>query len=145
MVTDRPPAAPQMQHSPSAIAREALRQLAERRLAPSPDNYARIYFEISAPGRDQASLDPAAMLLALGLRPRGGDWAKDAAALERALATGDWDAVRATLLAAATRGAAGAQESDAWAGVLRELIAQWEARIPGVTQARKRQALEHLL
>ncbi len=136
-----------MPPSPSAVAREALKQLAERRLAPSPDNYARAYYEIASPGRELASLDPAAMLqeVAEALRQKGGDPAKDGATLEGALATGDWNAARAALLAMSTRAAASADEGDAWAGLLRDLITQWEARIPGVTQARKRQALEHQL
>jgi len=38
-----------MQTSPSTIAREALRQLASRKLPPTPENFARIYHEIAAP------------------------------------------------------------------------------------------------
>jgi hypothetical protein len=45
------PSAERMQTSPSTIAREALRQLAARRLPPTPDNYTRVYLEIAAPRR----------------------------------------------------------------------------------------------
>jgi diguanylate cyclase len=81
-----------MQTTPSTIAREALRQLAARRLPPTPENFSRIYHEIAMPA---------------GVRYEGG--------------------------------------TPSWAPLIRELIQLWDARQPGLTQARKREALEHVL
>ncbi|HTI45742.1 MAG TPA: GGDEF domain-containing protein [Casimicrobiaceae bacterium] len=81
-----------MQTSPSTIAREALRQLAARRLPPTPDNYTRIYHEIANPnGHHYETATPS------------------------------------------------------WAPLIRELVQLWDARQPGLTQARKREALDHVL
>ena len=40
--------------SPSAIARDALRQLAAMRMPPTPDNFARIYYDLAAGNRPVA-------------------------------------------------------------------------------------------
>jgi diguanylate cyclase len=80
-----------MQTSPSTIAREALRQLAARRLPPTPDNYSRIYREIAMPSGHGDEVTPS------------------------------------------------------WAPLLRELLQLWDGRQPGLTQARKREALDHVL
>jgi diguanylate cyclase len=81
-----------MQTSPSTIAREALRQLAARRLPPTPDNYARVYHEIAFPNGHQFE-----------------------------------------------------EATPSWAPLIRELVQLWDGRQPGLTQARKREALEHVL
>jgi len=81
-----------MQTSPSTIAREALRQLATRRLPPTPDNYSRVYHEIASPnGQPAEDITPA------------------------------------------------------WGPLIHDLVTLWDGRQPGLTQARKREALEHVL
>lgn len=80
-----------MQTSPSTIAREALRQLAARRLPPTPENYHRVYHEIAHPGGVENDTTPA------------------------------------------------------WGPLIRELVQLWDGRQPALTQARKREALEHVV
>jgi diguanylate cyclase len=80
-----------MQTSPSTIAREALRQLAARRLPPTPENYHRVYHEIAHPGGVSEEATPA------------------------------------------------------WAPLIRDLILLWDGRQATLTQARKRESLEHVL
>jgi diguanylate cyclase len=80
-----------MQTSPSTIAREALRQLAARRLPPTPENYHRVYHEIAHPGGVENDSTPA------------------------------------------------------WGPLIRELVQLWDGRQPALTQARKREALEHVV
>ena len=41
--------------TPSEIARDTIRQLAQRRLAPTPDNYGRVYHELAGTSPDAAS------------------------------------------------------------------------------------------
>ena len=81
--------------TPAQIAKEAIRQIALRRIVPTPENYARMYGEISgaAPG---AAAKPAA-------------------------------------------------DGNAWADTLRNFAQAWEARLPGITQARKRETFERVL
>ena len=45
--------------TPSGIAREAIRQLATRRMPPTPENYARLYAEISGVEEVHPALFPA--------------------------------------------------------------------------------------
>ena len=45
--------------NPSEIAREALRQLALRRVAPTPDNYHKLYHEIAGTRPDEDALPEA--------------------------------------------------------------------------------------
>jgi len=80
-----------MQTSPSTIAREALRQLATRKLPPTPDNYSRVYHEIASPHAQHEGITPA------------------------------------------------------WGPLIHELVQLWDGRQPGLTQARKRESLEHVL
>jgi diguanylate cyclase len=80
-----------MQTSASTIAREALRQLAARKLPPTPDNYTRVYQEIATPGGHVDGATPS------------------------------------------------------WAPMIRELVQLWDGRQPGLTQARKREMLDHVL
>ena len=83
--------------NPPEIAREAIKQLALRRMTPTPDNYARLYGEISG-------VKPGVPAVA----PEGPD-------------------------------------ATAWSEVLREFLRAWDARTPGFTQARKREAISRLL
>ena len=81
-----------MQTNPSVVAREALRQLASLRLPPTPENYARVYNHIAAPGVRPAPAGAVAMLreLADDLQRGVDDPADEAAALRRAVDRGDW-------------------------------------------------------
>jgi diguanylate cyclase len=78
---------------PSEIARETIRQLGLRKLAPSPDHYTKVYEELS--GSQSAAHHPA-------------------------------------------RGAA-------WAELIRETLHQWDRRQAGLTTAKKRESIEHVL
>lgn len=92
------PPMPQLSN-PTDIARETLRQLAARRIAPTPDNYREHYHEISghpaAPpsGAEKALRDLAAMH---GARPEA---AGQGHKLEQALSDGDWPRLVALLSA----------------------------------------------
>lgn len=75
---------------PSEIARETIRELARRKLAPSPDNYTRLYEELSGAKSERRPEKP-------------------------------------------------------WAELIRETLRQWDRRQSGLTTARKREAIEHVL
>jgi len=75
---------------PSDIARETIRQLALRKLAPSPDNYTQLYEELSGSPQDRRRHVP-------------------------------------------------------WAELIRDLLRQWDRRQTGITTAKKRESMEHVL
>jgi diguanylate cyclase len=132
--------------NPSTIARETLRQLAARKLAPTPDNYARYYNEIATPDIAHAALGPTAMLseVADELAKTHGGELPDAVVLRRAVEAGDWPHAK-VVLKRLTAAPAPSASLPTWAPLIRDLFHYWEARTPGITQARKREALEHVL
>lgn len=125
--------------NPTDVARETIRRLAMQRIAPTPDNYGRLYAEIS--GED--ILHPAASLL----NDLGNELAKksggaDGRNLLQSVKRQKWDEARDQVLALArTQGG----EPPAWHVLLRDLLKQWELRHDGLPQGRKRDALEHVL
>jgi diguanylate cyclase len=132
--------------NPSEVAREALRQLAQRRMAPTPDNYSRIYHEIASPGTKLGSLTAAAMLreLAAEVLKQPGEVPREAMALERAVELAAWPETKAALLRLVGAKPAVAT-TPSWGPLLRDLIAQWEARTPGLPPGKKREMLERVI
>jgi len=129
--------------NPSVLAREALKLMAARRIAPTPENFARYYHEIAGTElppagdadrrvadsvRDAADANPALPALAR---------------LARTLEHDDLAQFGSTLLALAAS-PEGSVRHD-WGVLLRELIRQLELRQTGASLARKREALERVL
>ncbi|MCA3068933.1 MAG: GGDEF domain-containing protein [Rhodocyclaceae bacterium] len=93
------PAAPTGK-SPADFARETLRMLAVRKLAPTPDNYQRVYEEISGTDNQHADGTLEPMLGALRDLPRTDPALKEPVArLQRALVSRNWKAFGAEILA----------------------------------------------
>ncbi|HZQ61893.1 MAG TPA: GGDEF domain-containing protein [Casimicrobiaceae bacterium] len=86
---------PERAGTPSAIARDALRQLAAMRMPPTPDNYARMYYDL-APGNRPATGGALAALreIAGALEAECPESNGAASALNLALDMGDWSRVR---------------------------------------------------
>ena len=130
--------------NPSEIARETLRQLAMRRVAPTPDNYRKLYHEIAGTRVDDNEL-PEAFVRKLARRlPRdNAERQRHVRQLEQALADGKPKAAEAALehyldgLKLA--------EQPAWNELIATLLRQWEARQTGWTTARKRDSLDRVL
>lgn len=129
------------QTAPSDIAREALRTLAQRRIAPTPNQYAQAYGEIAG-HQDFAGVLLPRMLAELAARLAQHDEpiGSHGHALSEAIEAADWTLVHQhidQLLDEAMRG-------PDWATLIRNLLRQWEVRHVGLTDARKRETLEHL-
>lgn len=130
------------QLAPSDIAREALRTLAQRRIAPTPDAYAEIYSEIAG-RQDYAGVLVPRMLEQWAAKVAQGEGpiAAQGRALSQAISEQNWEMVRLRLeqlFEDANRG-------PNWAETIRTLLRQWGTRHSGLTDARKRETLEHLL
>lgn len=128
--------------NPSEIARETIRQLATRRLPPTPENYARLYAEISG----EESTHPALSVLErvgaeLGRMPATG--AAGAQAFTLALKRQKWDEAFAQLQRVVV--SAASADSLAWHTLIRDLVKQWELRHDALPPGRKRDSLEHVL
>ena len=130
--------------NPSDIARETLRLLASRRIAPNPDNYRQHYQEIA--GQPETCSDAERMLaqLAADLRAQP-DTARVAAALDKAAGDKDWSQYHAALLGLIETKAGESATAPLWAQLILDLVRQWETRHSGFTTARKRESLERVL
>lgn len=130
--------------NPFEIARDTLKQLAARRIAPTPDNYQTLYHEIA--GTKPADADfPERHLrsLAAALPRNSPDQLRLARQLDDAIKQSNWEDYRKHL--AEFIGTLIEQQKLGWADLITDLLRQWEGKHPGLTAARKREALEHVL
>lgn len=131
--------------NPSEIARETLKQLMMRRLAPSPDNYLAIYNEIAGVTDKSAEAFPERELksLLLALPKETPVQQRLARELDQALKTANWEDYRKGLVDFIVEHSA---ESDlVWNDLIADLLRQWDAKQSGLTPARKRESLERVL
>jgi diguanylate cyclase len=127
--------------NPTDIARETLRLLASKRIAPTPQNYFRIYHEIT--GGKAVPKDALGRLVEV-LRDLGARNPDEDAlpALQSAVEQTDWEQFAAALeMLIARQGG----ESTELGPLLKEVLRQLEASHRGITAARKREALERVL
>lgn len=133
--------------NPSEIARETLRQLMTRRVAPSPDNYRAIYNEIAGISDKGKAVEPfperelKAILVALPKETPSQQ--RLVRLLDQALKNGSWESYRKPLVEFIKEHSA---EADlAWAELIADLLRQWETKQAGLTQGRKRESLDRVL
>jgi diguanylate cyclase len=127
---------------PLDIAREALRQLASRRIPPTPDNFRALYHEIS--GTVAEAPFPSAELrrITASLPRDTSERAHLAAQLDNAVESGEWNTVQTAMQACLTTLP---DVPRAWGSLLRELMGQIDLPHKRLTRARKLAALEHVL
>lgn len=132
----------QTTRTPIDIAREALKQLAQRKIAPTPDNFRQVYEEIAgiAAGTAANSLARSVdrVLREAGdKRPR---YLKAANEISAAIDMRDWGRVENLL-----RDLLPASTQASWAAVVRNLVRQIEASHKGLTPGKKKEGLERVL
>ncbi|MDZ4201810.1 MAG: diguanylate cyclase [Gallionella sp.] len=129
--------------NPSEIARETLKTLAARKTVPTPDNYAKIYAEIS--GITHADSDAEAMLH--NLSERLSKSAKTPAAanvIKQAMTNKDW-ALCLKELDKLLPQTSGEEVVKSWAILIRDLLRQLETPHKGITISRKKEGVETVL
>jgi diguanylate cyclase len=131
--------------NPADIARETLKQMMARRMAPSPDNYRAIYDEIAG-----VSEKPAEDFLERELKSLLSLLPKDTPAqqglarqIDQAIRNRDWEGYRRPLIHFIREHGGG--PALAWRELLADFLQQWEANQSGLTRARKREALDRVL
>ena len=131
--------------NPSEIARETLKQLMSRRMPPSPDNYLAIYNEIAGVTDKPVETFPERELksLLVSLPKENPAQQRLSRQLEQALKAASWEAYRKSVVDFITEHSS---DSDlAWGELINDLLRQWDAKQSGLTQARKREALDRVL
>jgi len=130
--------------NPSEIAREVLKLFAVRRLAPTPDNFRRLYHEVAGtPDGEEAFPEKFVRGLARQLPRDTAERLRLARSLDQALAEGRADPARQAL--GQYLDALRTDQAPGWNELIGTLLRQWEARQFGWTTARKREALERVL
>jgi diguanylate cyclase len=125
----------------SEVARETLRRLAMRRLAPTPDNYRALFHEIAGTSDEDVFPEKSLKYIAAAL-PRDSAWRERLAhEFEHAVATGQWPSVRNAVLALAAAPA----EPPEWGPLLRTLMAELDRQHDALPTAKKREVLNQLL
>ena len=131
--------------SPSEIARETLKLLMTRRMAPTPDNYRAIYGEIAGETEkaDEAFPERELRTLLSTLPKEIPQQQRLARELDQATRNRDWNEWRKTLSDYVAE--QGIDASRGWGELIGDLVRQWEAKQANITAARKRESLEHIL
>lgn len=130
--------------NPTDIARETLKQLAARRIAPTPENYQRLYNEISGVvSAPTVSLEPILQKALHDVKAENPALGRDFAGLERALAEHDWKGIELGIKALLHKKQGG--QGASWSDLIRDLLREWETKRSGLTAPRKKEALEHVL
>lgn len=130
--------------NPFEIARETLRLLAVRRIPPTPDNYQTLYQEISG-AKPVAEPFPEKQLRSLtaALQKTSPDQLRLARQLDEAVKTANWEDYKNRLVEFVSTLAE--SQKLAWGDLVTDLLRQWDAKHIGLTSARKRESLEHVL
>jgi len=125
----------------SEIARETIKQIAVRRVEPTPDNYTQIYHEISGkPVKEDAAV---ALRKALKQLPHDSleqtNWINR---WEKLLKQDNWQGLGDLLTESMQQELS---HSNKWPKAIRTLLQAWDDKRSGVDVARKRETLERVL
>lgn len=130
---------------PSEIAREVLRQLALRKLQPTPDNFAALYYEQA--GTQQPATNTTTLGFMQTLSPHlprdTADRKRLIRLFDQALADQDEALARQHLTEALDTFST--EATPAWNTLISTLLQQWERKQLGWTMARKRESLKTVL
>jgi len=132
--------------TPSDAARETLKRLAMRKLAPTPENFTAIYEEITdggGAGTGGPHLSAARMLERFAAEVSASG--EPGAQLGREVHEKNWAQVHKLLGDLARGNAGGGDASGGWGAIVQSLMHEYEKRHAGWTTARKRDSLERLL
>lgn len=130
--------------TPFEIARETLKQLAVRRIAPTPDHYLTLYHEIAGSDPTQSTFPQHHLRALTTSLPRNNpEQLGLIRRLEEHIRNSNWEGYRGTLCDF-LNGLIEAQKIN-WSELISQLLQQWDARHQGLTSARKREMLDHVL
>ena len=129
--------------TPAEIAREALKTLMSRRMHPSPDNYRDVYNEIAGINESAAAFPERELKTLLAALPReAAVQQRLVRELELSLKNKNWESFK-KILSDFVRERSSEYERN-WGELIADLLRQWESKQSGLTQARKRESLEHV-
>jgi len=132
-------------HSPSDTARETLKALSTRKIAPTPENYARVYQEISGKPAAIGGADTVLAEVAQRLAQESPRSAPIGKAMKQAMAANDWARCQAELQQYLFPADSKPKPAPEWPLLIRDLFKQLETPHKGITVTRKKEGLETVL
>ena len=131
--------------TPSEIARETLKTLATRKIAPTPEGYARVYQEISGKPVSTSGADKVLAEVAQRMVQESPKSAPIGQAMKQAMAANDWVRCQAELQQYLFPANGESKPAPAWPLLIRDLFKQLETPHKGITTTRKKEGLETVL
>ncbi len=130
--------------NPTELARETFKLLVAQRMAPTPENYQKIYNEISGSPAvsDGQDVERAMQKMLQDLSRKNPTLSQTLTRIEKAIGARDWHAVESDFSALLGYPVDG---EISWAELIRDLLKQWELKQSGLTVARKKESLERVL
>lgn len=132
-------------NSPSEIARETLKALAASKLAPTPDNYARAYQEISGQPLAPAGAPAVIEQLAQRLMQESPVNSKSNPALKQALSEQNWALCQVEMQKLMFLDKDKPTVEIPWSSLIKDLLRQLEIPHKGMTLSRKKEGIETVL
>nr|WP_314898820.1 diguanylate cyclase [uncultured Deefgea sp.] len=133
--------------NPTEIARETLKQLAMRRMLPSPDHYEAIYHEIAqTPELERLHPGLKELIDALSKLPQQSQLVtRQIEQIRSAINQEKWAEIPESIFRIVSSQTDQAELSKGWSELIRDLILQWDLRNPSYTPSRKKEALDRVL
>jgi len=129
--------------NPSELARETLKTLASRKIPPTPDNYARIYAEISGITTEESNGAEKVLFSIADHLAQNHKSAPVGIALKKMIETGDWEQSLKEIEKFLPKPSGELFQS--WSELIRDLLRQLETTHKGLTITRKKEGVETVL
>ncbi|MDO9011739.1 MAG: diguanylate cyclase [Gallionella sp.] len=131
--------------NPSELARETLKMLAQRKLLPTPDNYAKVYAEISgAPTAENRGAEKVLRNMADHLLQSDAS-AASGIAIKKLLSEGKWEQCFKEIEKVLPKNAPDGAADQSWSVLIRDLLRQLDLPHKGLTVSRKKEGLDTVL
>ena len=133
--------------NPTDVARETFKQLAVRRIPPTPEHYEDIYHGIAGTPEEER-IPPLARQLedTLAALPRQSpELGRSLDQLRRSIRASNWEKVTELTIRCIELQGGQTQLARSWAELIRDLIKQWDLRNPTYSAGRKQDSLERVL
>ncbi|UTH72644.1 diguanylate cyclase [Chromobacterium sp. IIBBL 290-4] len=132
--------------NPIEVARETLKQLSMRKLLPTPENFERVYHELTQTPMARDNKLAVLLLRALETLPQENVQAKvTLSRLKQVLDESRWEQAPQLVIDFLRGTFATQQLTQSWGLLLQNLIKSWELRQPDLPQHHKQSALERVL
>lgn len=129
--------------NPSELARETLKTLAQRKIWPTPDNYAKIYAEISGVTTEQNNGAEKVLRDIADRLAQDPKSAPAGIALKKMIGTGNWEQCLKEIEKILPR--QNGELVQSWSDLIRDLLRQLETTHKGLTITRKKEGVETVL